>query len=258
MKFLRFFYNGLLAGMPSVVYNPFTKANIHVPFKVLPKSLYINYKLNSFQKNAVQNYISEKNLNFNMEPIALEVSEEPAYYLSLNIYNCTSPVFLNDKETTRFEINTYVNDNCNKGTLIIDYLSNELSMDPVNIFKRLSSLKYKNGEIIGKSKSQNIYLYTNLSVDLSNDEYYIIQDDLMDYSDNIFYTNGIYDKLFYDASLTRASLRIPQVHNLTFSFLNMTFNNPHSIFYFEDQIDFVGGVWYNIFKPPRATRCSVN
>ena len=68
-----------MAGMPSVVYNPFTKANIHVPFKVLPKSLYINYKLNSFQKNAVQYYISDKNLNVNMEPIGLEVSAAPAY-----------------------------------------------------------------------------------------------------------------------------------------------------------------------------------
>ena len=153
MKFLRFFYNGLLAGMPSVVYNPFTKANIHVPFKVLPESLYVNYKLNGFQKNVVQSYISDLNLDFNMEPITLQENEDAAYYLSLNIYNCTSPVFLNDKETTRFEINTYVNDQCNKGTLIIDYLSNELSMDPVNIFKRLSSLKYKNGEILAKSLS---------------------------------------------------------------------------------------------------------
>ena len=77
---------------------------------------------------------------------------------------------------------------------------------------------------------------------------------------NLMYSGkkSIAYKLFYDATLTRASLRIPQVHNLTFCFLNMTFNNPHSIFYFEDQIDFVGGVWYNIFKPPRATRCSVN
>ena len=71
MKFLRFFYNGLLAGMPSVVYNPFTKANIHVPFKVLPESLYVNYKLNGFQKNVVQSYISDLNLDFNMEPITL-------------------------------------------------------------------------------------------------------------------------------------------------------------------------------------------
>ena len=85
-----------------------------------------------------------------------------------------------------------------------------------------------------------------------------IEDDLVDYSDNIFYMNGIYDKLFYDASLTKASLKIPTISFLNFTFLNITFDEPESVFYFEEQIDFVGGVWYNIFKPPRATRCSLN
>ena len=99
-----------------------------------------------------------------MEKISMEKSKS-GYYLSLNIYNCTSPVFLNDKVTTRFEINTYVNDECRKGTLIIDYLSNELSMDPVNIFKRLSSLSYSNDKIVGKSKKQQIFLETIVKTD---------------------------------------------------------------------------------------------
>ena len=258
MKFLRFFYSGLMAGMPSVIYNPFTRSNIHVPFKVLPESLYINYRLTPTQKTVVENYIADKNLKFNMEKINMEKNKKSGYYLSLNIYNCTSPVFLNDKVTTRFEINTYVNDECRKGTLIIDYLSNELSMDPVNIFKRLSSLSYSNNKIIGKSKKQQIFLETKIYTDYQNDEYIFIDNDLIDYSDNIFYMNGIYDKLFYDASLTKASLKIPTIYGLNFTFLNITFDEPESIFYFEEQIDFVGGVWYNIFKPPRATRCSIN
>lgn len=247
-----------MAGMPSVIYNPFTRSNIHVPFKVLPESLYINYRLTPHQKTIVENYIADKNLKFNMEKISMQKNLKSGYYLSLNIYNCTSPVFLNDKVTTRFEINTYVNDECRKGTLIIDYLSNELSMDPVNIFKRLSSLCYNNNTIVGKSKSQQIFLETKIKTDCINDEYIFIDDDLVSYSDNIFYMNGIYDKLFYDASLTKASLKIPNISNLNFTFLNITFDEPESVFYFEEQIDFVGGVWYNIFKPPRATRCSIN
>ncbi len=257
MKLLKFFYSGLLTGMPSIVYNPFTRANIHVPFNVLPESLYINYKLTPEEKNVVENYISEKNLKFNMEKITMQKNIKSGYYLSLNIYNCTSPVFLNSKETTRFEINTYVNDECQKGTLIVDYLSNELSIDPVNIFKRLSSLTYSNNKIVGKSKSQEIYLETKICIDPVNDEYVFITDDLTDYSDNIFYMNGIYDKLFYDASLTKAILKKPTLCDLNFTFLNITFSEPESVFYFENQIDFVGGVWYNIFKPPRAKRCSV-
>ena len=247
-----------MAGMPSVIYNPVTRSNIHVPFKVLPESLYINYRLTPQQKTVVENYIADKNLKFNMEKISMEKNLKSGYYLSLNIYNCTSPVFLNDKVTTRFEINTYVNDECRKGTLIIDYLSNELSMDPVNIFKRLSSLSYSNDKIVGKSKKQQIFLETIVKTDYINDKYMHIEDDLVDYSDNIFYMNGIYDKLFYDASLTKASLKIPTISFLNFTFLNITFDEPESVFYFEEQIDFVGGVWYNIFKPPRATRCSLN
>ena len=247
-----------MAGMPSVIYNPFTRSNIHVPFKVLPESLYINYRLTPHQKTVVENYIAEKNLKFNMEKINMQKNLKSGYYLSLNVYNCTSPVFLNDKVTTRFEINTYVNDECRKGTLIIDYLSNELSMDPVNIFKRLSSLCYSNNKIVGKSKSQQIFLETKIKTDIINDEYIYIHNDLVDYSDNIFYMNGIYDKLFYDASLTKAILKKPTLCDLNFTFLNITFSEPECVFYFENQIDFVGGVWYNIFKPPRATRCSVN
>ena len=38
---------------------------------------------------------------------------------------------------TRFEINTYVKNQYNEtGTLILDYLCNELSMDPVNLLKQ--------------------------------------------------------------------------------------------------------------------------
>ena len=53
MKFLQFFYRGLITGMPSIIYNPITLNSIHVPFNVLPESLYINYKLTPHQKKIV-------------------------------------------------------------------------------------------------------------------------------------------------------------------------------------------------------------
>ena len=67
----------------------------------------------------------------------------PIPYLSINVYNCSSPIFFNDnEEITRFEINTYVrkwNSNTQSfdyGTVILDYTSNSLSMDPVHLFKQ--------------------------------------------------------------------------------------------------------------------------
>ena len=257
MKVLQFFYNGLLTGMPSIVYNPFTRANIHVPFNIGPKSLYINYKLEPYQVAKINDFLLERDSNLILQPVQLESQCDPDYYLSLNIYNCTSPVFMNDKETTRFEINTYVSDCEKNGTLILDYLSNELSIDPVNIFKRLSSVKYNKTMIQATSLRQNISLKGNLNIS-ENDKQYNISDDLIHFSDNIFYTNGIFDKLFYDTSLIRAVTKTPSIENLQFNFLNISFTNVSSVFYFENNINFVGGVWYNIFKPPKAIRCSLN
>ena len=65
-----------------------------------------------------------------------------------------------EKEITRCELNTYVKDhNGNYGTLIIDYLSNELSMDPLNIFKS----KHKSSQKSLKKQKEylNFLLFRN-------------------------------------------------------------------------------------------------
>ena len=149
MKLLKFIYKGFMAGMPMITYNPMSSVHFHAPFTVLPDSLYINYKLTNDQYEVINHHIQESNPFFEMKPVRLTTYGRPEYYLSLNIYNCTSPLFLNDDGMTRFEINTYVTDGNKKGTLIMDYLSNALSMDPVNIFKDQEQLEYKNGKIFG-------------------------------------------------------------------------------------------------------------
>ena len=137
MRLLKFVYRGLMTGMPLLVYNPYSRVNFHSPFTISPGSLYINYKLDVEQVNQLNKYVKTKTNNFDLMPISMEKAydEKLDYYISLNIYNCSSPVFLNKDQITRFEINTYVQDDENKGTLIVDYMSNGLSMDPVNIFK---------------------------------------------------------------------------------------------------------------------------
>ena len=79
-------------------------------------------------------------------------------------------------------------------------------------------------------------------------------DDLSYYSDIIYYANGIYDKLYYDSTLTNAVLKIPKIISLNFTYLNITFSKPESIFYFQNQIDFVGSVWENLFKLKKQYR----
>lgn len=256
MRLLRFFYNGLLTGMPSIVYNPYTKNNIHVPFTVAPKSLYVNYKLNDYQVETIQSHLETNNCHFKMIPVQMENNHPADYYVSLNIYNCTSPVFMNDKQTTRFEINTYITNGEKDGTLILDYISNELSVDPIDIFKSGSNVVYNSSTIYANSNDKHIYLYGDIKKS-PKDSHATIINDLVEYSDNIFYMNGIYDKLFYDTTLTKAVLKKPYLHNLSFFFLNTSFKNPTSYFYFDNQIDFVGGMWYNIYETFKLDDCPI-
>ena len=93
----------------------------------------------------------------------------------------------------------------------------------------------------------NILLNASLSLSDKDSQFYMDKD-LAKFSDVIFYTNGIYDKLFYDTSLTEALVKIPKIRNLRFDYINLTFSRPDSIFYFKNQINFVGAVWQNLFN----------
>ena len=247
MRLLKFVYRGLMTGMPFLVYNPYSRVNFHSPFTISPKSLYINYKLDVEQLNQLNKYVKTKTNNFDLMPISMEKAydEKLDYYISLNIYNCSSPVFLNKDQITRFEINTYVKNNEKKGTLIVDYMSNGLSMDPVNIFKSKDKLFYDGTTIYGKNRYESIFINGTINMDYTNNVFHV-SDDLSEYSDYIYYRNGIYDKLFYDTSLTYAKTLIPSVKHLEFRFLNLTLKKPDSIFYFEDDIHFVGSMWDNL------------
>jgi hypothetical protein len=75
-----------------------------------------------------------------------------------------------------------------------------------------------------------------------------ISTELSKFTDNIFYKNGIYDKLYYDNSLIHAKFKVPSVSNLEFIFLEMNFLNPKSIFYFEEDIFFAGTMWSNVLR----------
>ena len=167
-----------MTGMPLITYNPLSNVNFHAPFTVNPESLYINYRLTQTQYDIVNGYVKNRNPYFKMEPIRIAGYDKPEYYLSLNIYNCSSPLFLNDAGMTRFEINTYVTDGIRKGTLIMDYMSNALSMDPVNIFKDAVPICYHNGSVIGKV--DNIYLNGSILI-ATKDPRFNVADDLSYY-----------------------------------------------------------------------------
>ena len=75
-----------------------------------------------------------------------------------------------------------------------------------------------------------------------------LSNDIVLFTDKIFYMNGIYDKLYYDSSLINNKIIVPLFNNISFKFFDLEFENPSSIFYFKNEINFVGGIWYNLFE----------
>ena len=272
LRLLKFIYNGILTGMPLVTYNPITKTPIHIPFTIKEQSTYINYKLSKCNTKKLNDYIHKYDKTMDITPVKLLSTEDtPSEYLSVNVYNCSSPIFFNDNnDITRFEINTYVRkwnttSHCySYGTLILDYTSNELSMDPVHIFKPKEDVQFifehssKNEyiqHIDCNSKKDDIYFNISLipwyysSVETPNEKMKQIHDDLIQYSDAIYYKNGIYDKLYYDTSLINARIHFPFIieKNTNFYYRDMIFEKPDNVFFFENPIFFVGGMWQNLF-----------
>ena len=258
INILNFFYNLLLTGLPSISYNPINRNTLVASFSVNSGSTYINYKLDDNQYNKLSKHLSKTTNNLRLRPIYIFKSNKKNkidnfkknYYISVNIYNCTSPIFsfLSNEPITRCEINTYViNDKNEIGTLIMDYTSNILSMDPDNIFKKSNPTQFKKEKNILKcnaySDTINLELEYNYNDIISKEK---INDKMIQYSDKIFYNNGIYDKLYYDSSLIENKLLIPYFYNVHFNFIDIEFEEPDSIFFFKDKLNFVGGMWDNL------------
>ena len=246
---LKFVYQGLLTGLPILTYNPFTKLNFISPFDVNPYSTYINYKLDINQFNYINSILELKNSSLVLDKVKIDTIENPSYYLSINIYNCSVPIIPTNKMVTRCEINTYVKNNNNeKGTVILDYISNSLSMDPINIFKQEENLNFINQNSLLTSNFESF----NFDLDLElhhccRDKKFKISDELIEYSDKIFYTNSIYDKLYYDSTLVNADVRIPKINKVNFRLGMLRLNKPESVFYFKDSLNFTGSLWHNLY-----------
>ena len=237
--------------MPLITYNPVTQNTLNVPLTVLPYGTYINFKLNDYQSQYLNNYISKYSDNLELVSIPIFPQDTESKYLSINVYNCTSPVFMNEEQViTRCEINTYVRDRRSGalGTLIIDYLSNGLSMDPVNIFKLPDKARFINAGSYNKIECMSEKEEISLSLNISKlfDFTRTISDELIKYTDNVYYKNGILDKIYYDSSLVDATIKTPGLNTeVNFRYKDLCFVRADSIFHFTNNIRFVGGMWDN-------------
>ena len=229
VNILKIFYKAMLTGIPALIANPYNNNRLITPCTIKAGSTYINYRLNEDQKNTIQSYIGD---DLKLIPTTLSYTEalsDKPYYLSINIYNCTSPIFkfVSDDEITRCEINTYIKNNNNEsGTLILDYTSNKGSIDPVVAYQFPNELIFHHhinkpqSTVItyGSTNGNNIKLsFSYLKTQF--DKLFNIDNSLIKLTDNIFYRNGIIDKLYYDKSLVYSKQKIPQILYLNFFIL---------------------------------------
>lgn len=247
---LKLFYSSLLINVPSFNANPFNNNRILTKLEVNPYSTYINYKLNPSQVNKLNSYISEYSKDIQLVPLSLSKNSIPAYYISINIYNCTSPIFMNSCDIIRCELNTYIKTSNNKyGTLILDYLSNSLSLDPINIFKtKTNNIKFALDKDINtiycESKKDKIIL--DMKYSFTNKPYHI-GNKLISFTDLAYYKNGIADRVYYDSSLVNAKTKLGKIFGSScFKYRDMIFHQPDSLFYFTEPIRFIGSVWDNL------------
>ena len=103
-KFLKFFYNALLTGMPSLTYNPFNKNTLHAPFVVNEYSTYINYKLDEPQKDYINNFLNKNSNGFELLPISLindnSERQKPKRNITLkntDSFNAKEPLIIDTK-----------------------------------------------------------------------------------------------------------------------------------------------------------------
>ena len=66
-------------------------------------------------------------------------------------------------------------------------------------------------------------------------------------TDKIFYNNGLFDKVYYDSSLTENRVIVLKNYTVEFTFLDLKFTDIDSMFYFSKPINLVGGMWANLF-----------
>ena len=103
---LKTLFKTITLTMPNVMYNPLANNRLYVPIDIKPHSTYINFKLNTEQVNNLNDYVSNFNESLTLVPITLYENDKANYYLSVNIYNSTSPIFMTENNIVRCELNT--------------------------------------------------------------------------------------------------------------------------------------------------------
>ncbi len=210
-----------------------------------PPSLYWVYRIKSSEiENLTQRLGIPPHLS--LSPIRCLDTDEPAYLLTINAYRVSGLI-----NGLRAEWSIFVKDSMNiPRYMVVDARSSITSMDPVDIITKASTVIHKReGNTIvteiGEGEeafTSRITLSDNLPAVHSSTEW-------VSANDYIYWTNGICDRTFYDASLADAEQSL--ISNNQAVIKDGTFwaqfvePNPIHILKFNNAIEFVVSPWEN-------------
>jgi hypothetical protein len=189
-------------------------------------------------------------------------ARQPArYLLSLNIYE--SPDVLTGQRVYRAEWSTYVKDTSDPGAggpffMVVDVDSSGPSLNPVDLFTPPTVMDYgvQNGKIAAdiKSTSEDGSISDKLSLEFpmpaASAPVVRLHEPWILANDRVYWSNGVYDLLFYNGSLLDADVVEADPRSLVIEdntpwarFVDPT---PAQVLVFRKPLQFVLHPWYNV------------
>ena len=225
------------------------KKNPTLRFTILgdPGSVYINFEIKKSALEAFVDYIALPD-GLQLVPIRCLADEEPAYLLTLNIYEVSGLV-----SGSRAEWSTFVDDGDGKPRyMILEARSSSGSMDPVHIVTRPGHVEHAStgGQLVSTAASEEGRLF-RCSLALSERHpVATLASEWVAANDRIYWRNGVFDRAWYDGNLfdsaakrvSRADIEIEDDTHWS----QFVKRSPRHVLRYEDALEMVLSPWYNI------------
>ncbi len=225
------------------------KKNPKLSFTVLgdPNSLYINFEIKPSALDAFTKLIDLPE-ELELVPVRVLADEQPAYLLTLNIYEVSGLV-----SGSRAEWSTYVDDGDGKPRyMILEAQSSSGSMDPVNIVTRADTVEHvRNGmELFSRVDSGQGSSFT-ATIGLSDAQPMSrLANEWIGANDRIYWRNGIFDRAWYDASLFDSPVRLVSGKDIDIDdqtpWARFVKRRPRHVLRYESELQFMLSPWFNV------------
>lgn len=221
----------------------------NLSFRVLadPCSLYINFPVRKDMERAFADYI---NLADGLSPVPVRclAGEEPAMFLTLNIYEVSGLV-----HGPRAEWSTYIADSDGiTRYMVLEARAAAGSMDPVNVFTRPDRVEHQvtGGRLVSTVASEGGSLFSsNVRLDDGHPAARPAAE-WIEANDYIYWRNGVCDRTWYDASVFNARVRsVPpgdvDIRDET-PWARFVEAQPRHVLRYDGALEFMISPWFNI------------